>query len=101
MDMVKDFYDIAEFAREMFDAFDHAFIYNCECADPFERELRDVCRRHARKVVELPFRATAENMAKHFYTLLKAELIKQGAQCTVVEITVYETPTSFATYKED
>lgn len=100
MDMVKDFYDIAEFAKEMFDTFDHAFIYNCNCADPFERELRDVCKRHARKMVELPFRATAENMAMFFYTLLKSELINQKADCEIVRVTVYETPTSYAVYEE-
>lgn len=95
MDMVKDFYDIAQNAKPMFDQFDHAFIYNVNCNDEFETEIYNTCIKYGRKVIEIPYRATAENMARLFYETLKFH----GEP--VSKVTVYETPTSFASFTED
>ena len=95
MDMVKDFYDINQLAKSLFDEFDHAFIYNTNAADDFEHEIATLCKTHGRKVKQLYFRATAENMAELFYKTLKTN-------CPLVtKVTVYETPTSYATYEGD
>lgn len=94
MDMVMDFYDLKKFADPLFDKFDHAFLYNSTCIDSFETEIFNVCINHNRKIFSLPMRFTAENMAKYFYSELKRHNDK------VYEVTVYETPTSYATYKE-
>lgn len=92
MDMVKDFYDISVVAKPLFEQFDHAFIYNENCNDEFETTIYNTCLKFNRKVMTLPYRATAENMAHYFY-----ETLKQWGE-PVSKITVYETPTSFATY---
>ena len=47
------------------------------------------------QMVVLPFRPTAENLAKHFYDLLK----KCGLD--LYAVTVYETPENCAVYKEE
>ena len=98
MEMVEDFYNIATFAKPFFEAFDHAFIYNVNATDSFEHEIAEVCRKHDRKVVRFPFRATAENMAEYFYKHLN-EMIGEKA-FKVIKVTVYETASSFSTYEE-
>lgn len=102
MDMVMDFYDIKGFADNLFNSFDHSFMYNTKCKDSFEKEIRDVCFKHNRKLVELPMRFTAENMAHYFYRRLSDYLLDKATNIMWIEkITVYETPTSFAEYYED
>lgn len=100
MDMVKDFYDIAAFAKPLFEEFDHAFIYNNTAEDTFEHEIASVCLKHGRKVKVFPTRATAENMAMYFYIKLN-ESIPPCENYKITKVTVYETPTSFATYSEE
>lgn len=107
MGMVKDFYNIKSFADPLFDGFDHAFIFNEVTTDPFERELYDLLIKHNKKIRCFPFRATAENMARYFYYDLNEKLEEQfrtnydGHRVWVSKVTVYETPTSFATYTEN
>ena len=96
MDMVMDFYDLNTLAKPLFDKFDHAFLYNTTCKDSFEKEIRDVCVAHDRKIVELPIRFTAENMAEYFYNELIEMLNNEN--CFVDSVKVYETATSYAVY---
>lgn len=99
MNMVMDFYDLNIFAKPLFESFDHSFIYNESCKDTFEKDIYNICIAHNRKVKILPFRATAENMAKYFYDELnKMNII---SDIKISKVTVYETPTSFATYEEN
>lgn len=98
MDMVEDFYKISTFAKPFFEAFDHAFIYNTNASSSFEHEIAEVCLKYDHKVIKLPFRATAENMAKYFYNSLNQMAGNQPFKIT--KITVYETASSFATYEE-
>ncbi len=69
-DMVIDFKDLKRLATETIcDRFDHAFIYNTESAG--EREIASVVEKNGMRTVAIPFRSTAENLAKLFYTELK------------------------------
>ena len=72
-DMVIDFKDLKGIANEVIcDRFDHAFIYNTESAG--EREIAAVVEKNGMRTVAIPFRSTAENLAKMFYSDLKPHL---------------------------
>ena len=100
MDMVMDFYDLKKFADPFFERFDHAFLYNTTAKDEFEHDLAKIVKLHSRKIIELPFRFTAENMAKYFYNYLSEQLYKETDEVVINDVVVYETATSFAEYNE-
>ena len=92
-DMVIDFKDLKQMICEVIlDRFDHAFIYNEGSAS--ECEIAAVIAKHGMKSVGLPFRSTAENLAKYFFTELMGRV-------NVVSVKVYETPESCAEYSRD
>ena len=92
-DMVVDFKDLKRVCEERILAkFDHAFIY--DGSSPAEAEIAAVLRRHDMRTVELPFRSTAENLARHFFGELRALMP------TVAAVKVWETPDSVAEYSE-
>jgi 6-pyruvoyltetrahydropterin/6-carboxytetrahydropterin synthase len=92
-DMVIDFKDLKQVMREVIlERFDHAFIFNEASAS--ECEIASVITKHGMKSVGLPFRSTAENLARHFFHGL-AERVK------VVSVKVYETPESCAEFRRD
>lgn len=92
-DMVIDFKDLKQVMREVIkERFDHAFIYNEESAS--EREIATMIAKHGMKSVGLPFRSTAENLARHFFNELKPRV-------NVVSVKVFETPESCAEYRVD
>ncbi len=72
-DMVIDFKDLKRLATETIcDRFDHAFIYNTESAG--EREIAAVVEKNGMRTVAIPFRSTAENLAKLFFEELKPKI---------------------------
>lgn len=92
-DMVMDFKDLKEcIGRLIIDRFDHAFIYNTQ--SEAESEIAAVIERHGMKLVGLPFRSTAENLARYFFEEISAKV-------KVVSVQVYETPDSCAEYCRD
>ena len=92
-DMVIDFKDLKQMICEVIlDRFDHAFIYNEGSAS--ECEIAAVIAKHGMKSVGLPFRSTAENLAKYFFTEVMGRV-------NVVSVKVYETPESCAEYSRD
>jgi len=92
-DMVIDFKDLKRLATETIcDRFDHAFIYNTESAG--EREIAAVVEKNGMRTVAIPFRSTAENLAKLFYNDLKPRIPGLSA------VKVWETADSSAEYKE-
>lgn len=92
-DMVIDFKDLKKTCEELILArFDHAFIYNSE--SPAENELAAVVTKHGMRAVALPFRSTAENLARHFFDELRSRI---DGLCRV---RVWETPDSSAEYCE-
>ena len=90
-DMVIDFKDLKGIANEVVcDRFDHAFIYNTESVG--EREIAAVVEKNGMRTVAIPFRSTAENLAKLFFGDLKARI--PG----LVAVKVWETADSCAEY---
>ena len=91
-DMVIDFKDLKGIANEVIcDRFDHAFIYNTESAG--EREIAAVVEKNGMRTVAIPFRSTAENLAKMFYGDLKSRIPGLAA------VKVWETADSSAEYR--
>ena len=91
-DMVIDFKDLKRVCEEVVLArFDHAFIY--DRSSPGESEIEAVVARRGMRAVAIPFRSTAENLARHFYGELKARLPGLSS------VKVWETPDSCAEYR--
>ena len=91
-DMVIDFKDLKRIASEVVcERFDHAFIYNTE--SPGEREIAAVVEKNGMRVAPIPFRSTAENLAKLCFDELKARI--PG----LVAVKVWETADSCAEYR--
>ena len=92
-DMVIDFKDLKRIASEVIcERFDHAFVYNTESEG--EREIAAVVKRYGMRTVAIPFRSTAENLAKLFYGELKARIPGLSA------VKVWETADSSAECRE-
>ena len=92
-DMVIDFKDLKGIANEVIcDRFDHAFVYNTESAG--EREIAAVVEKHGMRTVAIPFRSTAENLAKMFFGDLRPRIPGLSA------VKVWETADSCAEYRE-
>ena len=92
-DMVIDFKDHKKIATEIIcDRFDHAFVYNTKSEG--ETEIAAVVERYGMRTVALPFRSTAENMARMFFEELKARI------SGVSSVKVWETADSCAEYRE-
>ncbi len=90
--MIIDFGDLKKALKSVADNFDHALIYETGTLkkDTLECLLRDGFR-----LVELPYRPTAENLARHFYQLLKE------SGFNLHNVKVYETPNNCAMFEED
>ena len=91
-DMVIDFKDLKRIATEVIcDRFDHAFVYNT--GSPGECEIAAVVEKNGMRTAALPFRSTAENLARHFFETLAPLVVGLSA------VTVWETADSSATYR--
>jgi 6-pyruvoyltetrahydropterin/6-carboxytetrahydropterin synthase len=89
--MVIDFGDLKKAVRALADDWDHALIYEENTLKPATiAALQD----EQFRLIAVPFRPTAENMAKHFYDTLKAQVLP------VRQVLVYETPENCAGYEE-
>jgi 6-pyruvoyltetrahydropterin/6-carboxytetrahydropterin synthase len=90
--MVIDFGDFKREVRALAERFDHSLIYEIGSL----REItRNALREENFRLIEVDFRPTAENFARHFYGLLSASRIP------VKSVTVYETPENCAVYEEE
>ena len=90
-DMVMDFKDLKQVLRDVIlERFDHAFIYDETSA--IERDIAETIARHSMRRVALPFRTTAENLARYFFNELSPHV-------NVLAVHLYETPESCATYR--
>ncbi|MCQ2407582.1 MAG: 6-carboxytetrahydropterin synthase QueD [Oscillospiraceae bacterium] len=88
--MVIDFGDLKKAVRQLADAYDHALIYEQGSLKP--ATLAAMQDEHFR-LIEVPYRPTAENFARAFYEALTAQGIP------VRRMTVYETPENCASYE--
>ena len=92
-DMVIDFKDLKSIAAEVIGArFDHAVVYSSSSEG--EREIAAVVEKHGMRTVALPFRSTAENLARYFFAELKPRIPWLSS------VKVWETADSCAEYCE-
>ena len=94
--MVIDFGDLKKVMMSEIDQnFDHGFVmYDGDSLyDDFRQFAED-----GMKIIFVPFIPTAENLAKHWYYLLRKELDERNIKIKYVK--VWETPSSTATYEE-
>lgn len=96
--MVMDFGDLKGICSHFFKQFDHAMMIHKSDHDKFMK-LQHVMP--FLKVISVSYEPTAENMARHFYDYLKAEVAKYTGEAEVDYVTIYETDTSQATYSEE
>jgi 6-pyruvoyltetrahydropterin/6-carboxytetrahydropterin synthase len=90
--MVVDFGDFKKAVRALAKSFDHVLIYE---KGSLKSATLAALNDEAFRLIEVDFRPTAENFAKHFYGLLKAEGL------LIESVTVYETPENCACYEEE
>ena len=88
--MVIDFADLKHAVREIADDFDHATIYE---SGTLRETTIAAFREEGFRLIEVPFRPTAEHFARHFFTLL------QEKGLPVRSVSVYETPENCARYE--
>lgn len=88
--MLIDFGDLKKAVRSLADDFDHALIYE---KNSLKSATVQALESENFRLIEVPFRPTAENFARHFYELLSA----QGLE--IKSVTVYETPDNCAVYE--
>ncbi len=89
--MVFDFSDLKKLIKGMCDDLDHSLIY--EKGSLKEKTIEALNEENFR-MIEVPFRPTAENFSQYFYKEIKAK----GYDVHRVE--VYETPNNCAAYEE-
>ncbi|MBR4100934.1 MAG: 6-carboxytetrahydropterin synthase QueD [Oscillospiraceae bacterium] len=89
--MVIDFGDLKAAVRSLADAWDHALIWQEGTLKP---ATVSALQEENFRMIAVPFRPTAEHMAKYFYEQLKS----QGMP--VKQVLVYETPENCAGYEE-
>lgn len=91
-DMIIDFKDLKKVMQAVIlNRFDHAFIFDEHSES--ESDIAAVIAKHRMKSVGIPFRSTAENLARYFYQLLSEHV-------NVCSVKLYETPASCATYSQ-
>ena len=88
--MVIDFGDLKKAVRQLADAYDHALIYE---AGSLKAATLAALQDEQFRLIEVPYRPTAENFARAFFEALTA----QGLP--VLRVTVYETPDNCASYE--
>lgn len=93
--MVMDFSNLKKVINEVIiEPLDHSFIYWKNSIDVLEHDIAKLLKKHNRKVVEVEYRPTVEEMAQSFMKDLNQEFIKYNIK--VVSVKLWETPTSFA-----
>ncbi len=89
--MLIDFGDIKKELRAVTEYYDHALIYE---KGSLKEKTISAFNEEGFRIIEIPLRPTAENLARLFYDILREKGLP------VCEITVYETPENCASYKE-
>ena len=95
--MVIDFGDLKQSMMDVFDTpFDHSGAFYE--LDPKIEAIKDFYEGSPKSPIFVPFIPTAENLAKHWYELIKPVL--QQKNIKIAHVKVWETPSSTATYHE-
>jgi 6-pyruvoyltetrahydropterin/6-carboxytetrahydropterin synthase len=88
--MIIDFGDLKKAVKGLADEFDHALIYE---KGSLKAATITALNDEGFRLIEVPFRPTAENFAKHFHDIL----LSRGLETK--SVTVYETPDNCAVYE--
>lgn len=88
--MLIDFSDLKKAVKKLADDFDHALIYEKGSLRP---ETVQALNNENFRLIEVMFRPTAENFARHFYEIFSAHGLE------IKSVTVYETPDNCAVYE--
>ena len=91
-DMVRDFGDFKFAVRNLACEFDHTFLVE---EGTLSKKAAKVLQKEGFTLKFLPFRTTAENLAKHFFDRL------EEAGLPVLAVEVDETPNNRAVYRKD
>ncbi len=89
--MIVDFGDFKKDLKEITDFYDHALVIE---KGSLKAKTMEALAEENFRIIEVDFRPTAENLAKHFFDKM------QGCGYAVQEIKVFETPNNCATYSE-
>lgn len=93
--MVIDFSDLKDVMMRKIDAtFDHSFVVY---KDDIYKNFYDLMYKDGLKIVTVDFIPTAENLAKCWYEIIEEPLKVHGIK--IHHVTVWETPSSTATYQ--
>ncbi|MBN1116028.1 MAG: 6-carboxytetrahydropterin synthase [Bacteroidales bacterium] len=93
--MVKEFDDVKKIVNDLVvDKLDHAFLYWIDSTDELEHDVASLLKKHNRKLVNINYRPTAENLASDFFEKINKEL--KPLDITLKELILWESPTSFA-----
>ena len=87
--MCVDFSTLKEELGEIVKDYDHTLLIE---KGSLKQKTMEALAEEEFSVVELPFRPTAENLAKHFYDLVT------GRGYDVARVKIYETPNNCASY---
>ena len=87
--MLIDFSDLKKAVRALADSFDHAFIFE---KGSLKEKTLEALNEEGFRLIEVPYRPTAENFAKAFYDKLKNDGLP------ISSISVYETADNCAKY---
>lgn len=100
--MVIDFGDLKKAMIEIIDRYyDHGFVlYEKDPRASFLQQATDLWSFEKERFHLVPFIPTAENLAKHWFELLRKELFLKY-HIWLVKLEVFETPTSSAIYSEE
>ena len=91
-DMLIDFGDFKRELKNLADFYDHSLIYE---NNSLREKTLSALKEENFRLIEIPFRPTAENFAKMFFDMLKEKNLP------VSRVTVYETPENCAVYSEE
>ena len=89
--MLFDFGELKDALKKICDYYDHCFIYE---AGSLKETTVTALREENFRLVEVPFRPTAENLARHFWEMLGEEGFP------VHRVEVWETPNNCAVYEK-
>lgn len=97
--MVIDFKHLKEIVKEcIVDKYDHSFVFNKNSNDQCELEVARTLQTFGKKVVELKYRPTAENMTIDWFHQLDDMLEGRCPEVILEKVRLYETATSYAEF---
>lgn len=88
--MVVDFSQLKKDLKQIVDIYDHALIVE---TDTLRKTTYDNLVEDGFRLIEVPFRTTAENFAKYFFDALSEK------EYAVTRVSVFETPSNCAIYE--